>query len=30
MISKIKEYKNGKIAREKMFDIFQGWHAYSR
>ncbi len=30
MLSKVEKYKEGKISKEKLLEIFQGWQAYGK
>ena len=30
MLSKIKNYKDGKLNKDKMLESFQGWNAYAK
>jgi len=30
MLSKVEDYKEGKISKEKLLESFQGWNAYAK
>ena len=30
MLSKVKNYKDGKLNKEKLLESFQGWNAYAK